>query len=166
MTGSPIEMYIRLELPPITVRDAVMHVMRDIGLHESKYRHLMLSVDLNIPGHGEIAVPIEATVQNRPGRWECAVHLEAAKSERFFPTFDGTVSVTPDGSKEAELWLQGQYVPPGGVVGKGLDVTLLRGVAEQSLRDFLTWLAEEVKEEVVRSERERAEQARRYHGYP
>ena len=164
MSGTPVEIYERLDLPPMTVRDAVMRVMRSIGEREERYRDLTLAVELNGPGHAQLRVPIEATVVNRPGRWECGLHIEAAKSDIFFPTFDGTLSVTPDGGKEAELWLQGSYDPPGGVLGKGLDTILLHGTAEKSLREFLHWLAGEVKTEVDRSEQERIDQARRYHG--
>lgn len=164
MSGTPIEMYVPLELPPVTVRDAVMQVMRAVGDHEERYRDVTLRVDTNLPGHGQVAVPIEASIENRPGRWECGIHIAAAKSERFFPTFDGTLSVTPDGRNQAELWLQGAYEPPGGVLGKGLDVTLMRGVAEKSLQEFLSWLAGEVEECVVKTERERLDQARHYHG--
>lgn len=164
MNGTPIELYVSLELPPVTVRDAVMKVMHAVGEREGRYRDLTLSIELKIPGGGHVSVPIEADIVNRPGRWECAVHIAAAKSEKFFPTFDGTLSVTPDGGREAELWLQGSYVPPGGALGKGLDATLLRGVAEDSLREFLSWLADEVKMTVANTEREHMEQVRRYRG--
>ncbi len=164
MSGRPVEIYERLDLPPMTVRDAVMRVMRAIGEHNARYRELTLSVELNGPGHAQLRVPIEATVVNRPGRWECGLHIEAEKSEFAFPTFDGTLSVTPDGGSESELWLQGSYEPPGGMIGKGLDATLMHGSAEKSLKEFLHWLAGEVKTEVDRSEQERLDQARRYHG--
>jgi hypothetical protein len=164
VSGSSVEIYIPLDLPPITVRDALMRVMRSIGEREEPYRDITLALDVRGPGHAQLRVPIETTVVNRPGRWECGVHIEAAQAERFFPTFDGTVSVTPDGGKESEIWLQGQYETPGGIIGKGLDATVLHGFAENSLREFLSWLAGEVKTEVERSERERIDQARRYHG--
>ncbi|HET9029895.1 MAG TPA: hypothetical protein VFN49_06930 [Candidatus Aquilonibacter sp.] len=162
--GTPIELYVTLDLPPLTVRDAVMHVMQAIGERKGRYRDLSLWVDSRTPGAGSLNVPIDARVVTRPGRWECGVRIEAAHSEKFFPAFEGTVSVTPDGGHQSELWLQGQYVPPGGALGKGLDATVLRGVAERSLREFLKWLSEEVKAEAERSERERLDQARHYHG--
>ena len=164
MTGTPIELYVSLDLPPVTVRDAAMNVTRAVGEQEPRYANLALSAELNVPGRGHVSVPIDAKITNRPGRWEAAVRITAAKSENFFPTFDGTLSVTPDGGNNAELWLQGTYVPPGGVLGKGLDATIFRGLAEKSLRDFLNWFAAQVRDEVDRSERERADQARRFHG--
>ena len=164
MSGTPVEIYERLDLPPVTVRDAVMRLMRSIGEHEDPYRDLTLAIEVNAPGGPELRVPIEATVVNRPGRWECGLHIEAAKSGILFPKFDGTLSVTPDGGTESELWLQGSYEPPGGMLGKGVDATLLRGSAENSLREFLHWLSGEVKTEVDRVEQERLDQVRRYHG--
>ncbi len=164
MSGTPVELYVRLDLPPVTVRDAVMHVMRAIGERDEPYRDITLAIGLSGPGNAQVRVPIDTTVSNRPGRWETGIHLEAKQHERLFPTFDGTLSVTPDGGNESELWLQGSYEPPGGLLGKGLDATVFHGVAENSLKEFLSWLAGEVKAEVERAERERINQARRYHG--
>ena len=164
MSGTPVELYTRLALPPIAVRDAMMYVMQSIGEHDPRFGTITLAVDLRGLGQAEVRVPIEVTVVNRPDRWECGIHIEAAQSERFFPMFDGMLSVTPDGGNDSEIWLQGEYATPGGIIGKGLDATLLHGYAEKSLRDFLSWLADEVKTEVERAERERAEQARRFHG--
>lgn len=164
MSGTPVELYARLDLPPMVVRDALMNVMRAIGTRQEPYRNLALGFELSGPGHAQLRVPIEVTVVNRPGRWECGLHIEAAANEHLFPRFDGTLSVTPDGGRESELWLQGTYVPPGGALGKGLDAAVLRGSAETSLHEFLNWIAGEVSNEVERSERERAEQVRRFHG--
>lgn len=164
MSGIPVELYARLDLPPIVVRDALMSVTRAIGNHDERYRHLTLAVEINAPAHAELRVPVDVTVVNRPERWECGIHIEATQNDRLFPAFDGVLSVTPDGGKESELWLQGTYVPPGGVLGKGLDVMFLHTSAESSLREFLDWIAGEVKEEVERAERERMDQARRFHG--
>ncbi|MBV8639320.1 MAG: hypothetical protein JO322_14670 [Candidatus Eremiobacteraeota bacterium] len=164
MSGTPVEIYASLDLPPTVVRDALMNVMRAIGNREEPYANLALTLELKSPGHAQLRVPVEVTVVNRPGRWECGIHIEAAENDRLFPTFDGTLSVTPDGGRESELWLQGTYVPPGGALGKGVDAVLLHGSAENSLREFLDWIAGEVRDEVDRSERERAEQARRFHG--
>jgi hypothetical protein len=162
--ATPIELYVQLDLPPVTVRDATMKIMRAIAQHEVPYQELTLSVDLNMPGHSHVAVPIEAEIVDRPDRWECRIRIAAAANEKIFPTFDGTLSVTPDGGRQSELWLQGSYVPPGGAVGKGLDATLFHGVAERSLREFLSWLAEEVREDVARTERDYLEQVRRFRG--
>lgn len=164
MSGTPIEMHVALAFPPVSVRDAAMHVMRAVGAHEAPYRDLTLSIELSALGGGHVSVPIDAHIVNRPDRWECGIHIAAAQRKNAFPTFDGTLSVTPDGGKEAELWLQGSYVAPGGALGKGLDATLLHGLAERSLREFLSWLAGEVTRAVSQSERERMNQAMRYHG--
>ncbi len=164
MSGTRVELYTRLALPPIAVRDAMMHVMRSIAEHDPRYNTITLAIELHGPGHPQLRVPIEATVVNRPGRCRWGIHIEAAQSEQLFPMFDGTLSVTPDGGNESELSLQGEYAAPGGIIGKGLDATLLHGYAEDSLRGFLSWIADHVKAEVERSERERADEARRFHG--
>ena len=164
MSGTPVELYVSLKLPPVTVRDALMRVMRAIAQGAIHYRKVRLSAPLEILGGGSVSVPIEAQIENRPGRWECAIHIEAAQTGKFFPTFDGTIAVTPDGADASELWLQGTYAPPGGILGKGLDSTVMRGVAEKSLNEFLESIAESVRQEVERTERERAQQALRYHG--
>jgi hypothetical protein len=137
MGRTPIEFYVSLDLNPLDARDALMHVVTSVG-------------ELRFPGRINVSVPIQAKVENRPARWESALHIAAAQNEAFFPTFDGAISVTPDGGNHCELWLQGSYEPPGGVIGKGIDVTVMHGVAEKTLRDFLSSIAEEVEREVKR----------------
>ncbi len=164
MSGTPVELYARLNLPPMVVRDALMNVMRSIGMREEPYSNLTLAIEVTAPVHAHLRVPIDVTVANRPGRWECGVQIEATENDRLFPIFVGTLSVTPDGAKEAELWLQGSYAPPGGALGKAINAMLLHGPAESSLLEFLDWIAGEVRDEVERSERDRDDQTRRFQG--
>lgn len=166
MPATAIEMFVPLKLPPVAAREGTMHVMRAIGAHEPPYENLSLSLrlrDLAMPGEGELHVPVQAHVVSRPQEWECRVTISAAQDQRFFPTFEGVLTVTPDGRSECELWLQGHYEPPMGALGRGINVTLLRGAAKRSLRTFLEWLAAEVVKAVAESERERMRQSRGIH---
>lgn len=166
MPANAIEIYVPLKLPPVAARAATMHVMRAIGAHEAPYEKLSLSVrlrDLAMPGEGELQVPVQAHVESRLQEWECRLVITAAADQRFFPRFEGDLTVTPDGRSECELWLQGHYDPPMGALGRGINVTLLRGAAERSLRTFLEWLAAEVGKTAVESEQERLRQSRNMH---
>ena len=79
-------------------------------------------------------------MEDHPVRWEYALAVRSASDEGFFPTFAGTLSITPVGGT-SELWLQGAYKPPFGAIGALLDRTVLRHAAQRSLQSFLLRLA-------------------------
>jgi hypothetical protein len=146
-----VEMYVALELEPTAARDATTEILRALGEQREPYERALLSVGLrnvHLPMDGAITVPVAASVDPRPLRWECAIHIEAENHQEFFPTFEGTLTVTPNGHDACELWLQGSYTPPMGTFGATLNATVLRGAAESSLRAFLDWLAHEVRSAV------------------
>ncbi len=158
MKAHSIEMYVPVRLAPEVARDAVIRVLRDIGAGAEAYNELSLGVNLRglgMPSHADVRVPVDARVEPRPARWECGLELRAKTEDRFFPTFRGTAIVSAGTTPgETELWLQGGYVPPMGMVGAGLDATVLRGAAERSLRTFLEWLGKEIKRVAEVNERE------------
>jgi hypothetical protein len=151
-----VELYVPLELPPTAARDATTEILRALGDREAPYERAMLSVglrEMRVPLDGTISVPIDAHVEARPLRWECALRIQAEDHQEFFPTFEGTITVTPNGRDACELWLQGNYVPPMGAMGASINASVLRGAAEASLRSFLRWLGEEVQRKVDEGER-------------
>jgi hypothetical protein len=136
MSGVPIEMYVPLAIPPAHAREAVREVVERIAANGMSYHALKLTLH---PG-GSVEP-----------RWEFPITLVARTAERFFPTFEGSLIVTPL-AEACELWLQGSYTPPLGQIGSQFDATVLRGAAQSSLRGFLQSFADDVKLTAASSE--------------
>ncbi|MDE2483289.1 MAG: hypothetical protein KGN02_14015 [bacterium] len=166
MSKQKIELYVPLHVSAAAARDIAMQVLDAVAKRRAPYEHVMLTAglrELHVPMSGVVSVPVNASVDPHPLRWECGIVLEAENNRTLFPRFDGTITVTPNGTAEAELWMQGAYEPPLGAIGAGADAALLHGAAEGSLRAFLTWLASEVRRLVEERERETMRAARQTH---
>ncbi len=145
-----IEMYVPLKSPPEIVCDSLLRVVPAIAQGKPPYERLAMSVtlrDLRIGANGEVKVPIRTRVHREDDSWRCALDIQAADRERFFPKFRGRLTVVPVDAS-CELWLEGAYEVPLGSVGALLDATVLRGAAKNSLWKFLQWLADEIKADV------------------
>lgn len=152
---SSLEIYIPLAIPAKSAGEALHRILKGIENADSRYHRLALSLgfrDVRIPLEGTLHVPVRAAINLRPLRWEADLEISASTASGLFPRFHGPLSVTPVGTDRAELWLQGEYVVPLGGLGRAIDATLLRGAAERSLRRFLSWLADEIRNEVERGE--------------
>ncbi len=55
----------------------------------------------------------------------------------LFPRLEGELELAPLGELQTELRVHGQYDPPAGFLGRGLDRILLHRVAESTIRAFL-----------------------------
>lgn len=154
MTGKPIELQVPLALAPLAARDGMMSVLRSMIDPSRGDGHQSLSLylrDLHIAVKGQIAIPVDLKVQEHRGRWECALEISAVADEGFFPTFTGTISISPAGN-HCELWLMGEYRPPLGTAGALLDATMLRHAAQRSLESFLSRVATEILEQTKETE--------------
>ncbi|HEX5051464.1 MAG TPA: hypothetical protein VFZ65_06800 [Planctomycetota bacterium] len=67
---------------------------------------------------------------------------EAAKTPRLFPLMRAQLKVYALTASETQLDLEGHYEPPLGAVGKVIDAMLGRRIAEASVHQFLTDVAE------------------------
>lgn len=131
MNGVNVQMYVRLPLAASTALRALSTVIAQMRDHAEPYKDLEFAFHL----------PMNAEIDDRPERWECGFKISTLREERFFPCFDGMLSLTPVGEDQSELWLQGHYTPPGGRVGRLLDDTVLHGIAQKSLGELLDGIA-------------------------
>ncbi len=160
---STVEIYVPMRVPAARAHEVMAEILRRLSEGEEPYERTALSLglrDLRLPLEGEISVPVKADVEVRPLRWEADLTLAAKSGSALFPRFRGTLAVTPDGSSASGLWLQGAYDVPLGWFGRAVDMTLLRGVAESSLKRFAEWLARTIVDRIERSEQERAREGR------
>lgn len=155
MAMRPIELHVQMGLPFSAARESFQSVVRELGEATGSPERHTLAVylrDLHVAVRGEIRVPIAMEISERATRFECAIAIRAVSDEGYFPTFEGTLSVGPVGA-QSELWLQGAYQPPLGIIGALLDRTLLRNAARRSLQAFLQRIADDI----TGDEREREE---------
>jgi hypothetical protein len=155
MAARPIELRVQLELAFSAARESFQRVVRELGEATGSPERHTLAVylrDVHVAVRGEIRVPIAIEISEQATRFESAIAIRAVSDKGYFPTFEGTLSITAIGP-HAELWLQGTYQAPLGIVGALLDRTLLRNTARRSLQAFLQRIADDI----TGDEREREE---------
>ncbi len=142
-----IELYLPLAMAPVAADESLVRVMHALATSGASTDRLTLAAqlaDLHVGVVGEVKIPTEVYIADRAVRWEFGLSIRAASNEGIFPTFEGTLSLTPVGGKAAELWLQGSYEPPFGAIGEVLDRTVLRHAAERSLLSFMQRIVDDV----------------------
>jgi len=148
---SDIELHTQFKLAAVTVAPLVFRVVEAMRGRERPFENLALRVslgDLHLANVGNVEIPIAVTVINGKGAppQEIEIVLEAVGDQQLFPSFRGTLTTTALAPAESSLALRGNYEVPLGAIGRGLDATVLRGVAQKSLETFL----EQIRDEVVR----------------
>jgi hypothetical protein len=165
MAARPAELHVQLPLPFTAARESLQRVVQELGQPGVSERHSLAVYlsDVHVAVRGEIRVPVTMEVADHPARFESAISIRAASNEGYFPTFEGTLSVTPVGT-QSELWLQGSYTPPFGFVGALLDHTVMHNAAHRSLQAFLQRIAEDMTSDQREREARHARDVRGLHG--
>jgi hypothetical protein len=91
-----------------------------------------------------IGKKVELTVgePSEEGDWvTIPLAWQATGPSGLFPVLDARLRVEPIGVGASRLSLAGNYQPPLGSLGREIDGTVLHGVAEATLRDFLEGVA-------------------------
>ena len=96
-----------------------------------------------------VSVEISVAAIERPDRFSCSLAIRSRDDPAWFPTFEGTASISPLRERGSELWLQGEYEPPFGAIGAAIDATALHGVARATLERFVDWLSNAVDRRVA-----------------
>ena len=63
----------------------------------------------------------------------------------LFPRLEGELELAPLGEAQTEIQVHGQYDPPVGFLGRGLDRILLHRIAESTMRAFLNRICSSVR---------------------
>ncbi len=134
-----------LRVPADSGSEALGDLLGSIAKQEGPWRGFALHVslgDLRLPDVGYVAVPIRLTVEkssNEPLAYDVA--FNAANLPGAFPSFKGTMGVTPGEIGQCTLYLAGGYDLPLQFLGKLLDAALTPHVAQLSLENFLDEIA-------------------------
>lgn len=152
-----VELSRPLHVPADLARDAMVRVARALDARTPPYDRIALSIGLSamhVPIPASVSAPVTIRGSQRPERYECGLEIAGADAPSLFPTFSGTLSVTPLREYGCELWLQGTYDVPMGELGRLADATLARGAARESLQRLLAWFADEIARAVESDQRE------------
>ena len=101
----------------------------------------------------EVEISVNA-VEERPGAGKhppvtrIRFEWKAKKSPQLFPLMRAELAVYPLTGSETQLDFSGQYTPPLGVVGRGLDAMVGNRIADASVHRFVSEVAEYLRSTV------------------
>src|SRR5581483_6420483 len=70
----------------------------------------------------------------------------ATFAEKLFPTMRGSVTLTANGAEATRLVVSGQYEPPLGKLGEGLNESVMHAVAERTVKELAERVARRLEE--------------------
>jgi hypothetical protein len=103
-------------------------------------------------GGGAVSRRVRAEVGpmiSGPDSLRIPLHWTAAEHPNLFPVMDGDLHISDAGGNHIELRLVGEYGSPLGAVGAVADAVAGHRVAENSLRGFLTEVANRLRAELI-----------------
>jgi hypothetical protein len=136
--------------------DAILPLLREqLEALEAESARDRLELSAGVPGSGTLSVPIALQVTYpAPHLGHFGIRITPGARYPLYPDFSGALDLVGTGLAEARL-RPGTYHAPFSILGQLADQTLLHGVAEGSLADFLDRLAASVLAEVERRAMER-----------
>ncbi len=143
-SGVRISAATALAIPAALALPAIETILKEFA-HRPGETSLALNIQqVHVPLEAMISVPIEVRVAAGHGRCEWLLSIRAASKPQFYPTFEGELSLLDAQKSGSQLQIDGSYAVPFGALGRVIDLTILRGVAESSLRRFIRDIANRV----------------------
>lgn len=139
--GVPVSSVRAITLPAHHALAAIETILGELTKHPGSASLALEMHELHVPLQAMISVPIEARVFPSSSRNEWHLEIRAVAGANVFPTFEGTLAITPAGERGSELHLDGTYHVPLNGVGRAIDATLMRGAAEASIQRFVREIA-------------------------
>ncbi len=159
-----IDLNVGVPIPASLLQAELIRLLTAIEKEQSPFEDFAINADfsdLHLPSAGAISVPIELRRMQQHGSDGMHFTFRAKQHDTLFPTFHGSLSVEPAGSPYSCVRLRGEYKPPMGTVGRVVNTTVLRSVAERSLRAFLDRVTTTAESNIRRREADIA-QAQRF----
>lgn len=85
---------------------------------------------------------------NRKKEMTIDLEWKAASAPQLFPTMIAKLHIYPITGTETQLDFQGEYEPPMGLVGKAIDAMVGHRIAEASVHQFLSEVADFLRQNV------------------
>jgi hypothetical protein len=143
-SGVPVSSTTAIKVPVAFALPAVETILKEFGKTPGSASLALNLQELHAPFEAMISVPVNTRFEAGNGRNQWHVAINAAATPQLYPSFEGYLTLLDAPAIGAELRLEGQYVVPFGRAGRVIDMTLLRGIAESSLRRFLRDVASRV----------------------
>ena len=132
------------------VRDAIGVFRSATKAASSRAQDVASALRVQVAGveiQKDIVIEVKSTVEKRnPALDAMVTHIqlewEAAKTPRLFPLMRGELKVYALTATETQLDFHGKYEPPLGALGKVIDAVLGKKIAEASVHQFLSDVAE------------------------
>lgn len=145
-----------LDVPLPLAFEGLRDTLQDIAVSERPREGFTLHVDFGdaaLPDVGYLSIPIALEVAPpEDGLFQLSVVFRAQRHPESFPTFRGAFGVDSTGPTGVTLWLAGAYDVPTSAVGKIVDATVARGIAEHALTNLLEDVAGAVRACINRRE--------------
>jgi hypothetical protein len=156
-----VELQRALSVPVVPARQAAHDIMHEIAERRGDWADFALYtelMELGLPDVGYVAIPVRVSISGETAepQHELRFRLDAMRSPKAFPTFDGAIGVDGTGPSSGLVWLAGTYEPPVGSLGAMFDQLVARGMAEKSLNTMLDEIGAAVEARVERRELARA----------
>lgn len=136
-TGVQISKATAIAIPAAFALPALETILKEFAQHPGSASLALNIQQLHVPFQALITVPIEARVAPGQCRNEWRLTIRAASKPQLYPTFEGTLQLLSADRSGSQLQLDGRYVVPFGTLGRTIDLTFLRGAAEESLHRFV-----------------------------
>ncbi len=146
-SGFKVSAVTAIRVPAIFALPAVDAALKEFA-HRPGSGSLAVNVqELGFPLAATVGIPIEASVSDGRSRHEWEIEMRSATRAHMYPSFTGVLSVTQAGASGCELRLEGEYMVPLGEIGRVIDLTLFKGIAQSSLQRFVHDIAARVMAE-------------------
>lgn len=146
----------QLSLPPALAFKTLAQLLAEIGSQEGAWEGFPLHVDLGdagLPDVGYVGIPIAVHPDvAKHDELAMEITIRAARHSESFPTFAGKVGVDATGPTGAALWIAGTYHVPLHGIGRLVDATLFRNIAQKALQNLLGDISEACRARIEKSE--------------
>lgn len=143
--GRSVSICARIQLPVQLAWEGLLQYLEYLEQHPGQ---TSLHVSLSGPVEAMMAVPVKITTTDGNSRYERVIQIEAASRTPVFPMFYGVIWLAHSLETSCDLRLEGKYRVPMSFVGSAFDMTVLADAAQQSLKNFLEDVAENISHRV------------------
>lgn len=133
-----------IAVPATFALPALETILKEFTQHPGAASLALDIRQLHMPFEALISVPVDAHVTPGCGRNEWRLTICAANTPNLYPRFEGMLTLLSAARSGSQLQIDGCYSVPFGSFGHLVDLTVLRGAAEDSLRRFLRDVANKV----------------------
>lgn len=150
-----------VDLPGELLEEALEAILAEIAKREGPWRDFALYLnlrDVRLPDIGYIAIPVRVVCQpevvEASAQRQLRLHIEATRESQAFPVFSGVCAASAIGPSRANVWLDGDYDVPLGILGAAINASLVAGAAKKTLENFLDGIVTACRARIDKQEKD------------